>query len=295
MNDKRKGLLFQTKKQMNNGAIATGLGFVLYLALLAMGLELPADLVAVAFGVVGIFNSLSVLEGRRKDKENISYNLLWGQLALTIFLVACAVLDLACGTGSMTWLLAGRGYELIAVDGSQEMLAAAREKNAPAEVPPLFLHQSMPRLDLYGTVDAAICCLDSLNYLTDPRDVQRTLRRLHLFISPGGLLTFDVRLPERLAALDGQVFLDETEDTYCVWRTEYRRGLCTYYMDLFTLAEDGSWDRSFELHRQRGYSVEQLTQWLEEAGFTEIRTWGDGKLRRPVPGEDRVYFTCIRK
>ena len=205
------------------------------------------------------------------------------------------VLDLACGTGSMTWLLAGRGYELIAVDGSQEMLAAAREKNAPAEVPPLFLHQSMPRLDLYGTVDAAICCLDSLNYLTDPRDVQRTLRRLHLFISPGGLLTFDVRLPERLAALDGQVFLDETEDTYCVWRTEYRRGLCTYYMDLFTLAEDGSWDRSFELHRQRGYSVEQLTQWLEEAGFSEIRTWGDGKLRRPVPGEDRVYFTCIRK
>ena len=92
MNDKRKGLLFQTKKQMNNGAIATGLGFVLYLALLAMGLELPADLVAVAFGVVGIFNSFSVLEGRRKDKENISYNLLWGQLALTIFLVACAVL-----------------------------------------------------------------------------------------------------------------------------------------------------------------------------------------------------------
>ena len=188
------------------------------------------------------------------------------------------VLDLACGTGSMTWLLAGRGY-----DGSQEMRAAAREKSAPAEVPPLFLHQSMPRLDLYGTVDAAICCLDSLNYLTNPRDVQRTFQRLHLFISPGGLLAFDVRLP------------DETEDTYCVWRTEYRRGLCTYYMDLFTLAEDGSWDRSFELHRQRGYSVEQLTRWLEEAGFADVRTWGDGKLRRPVPGEDRVYFTCIRK
>ena len=146
-----------------------------------------------------------------------------------------------------------------------------------------------------GTVDAAICCLDSLNYLTNHRDVQRTFQRLHLFISPGGLLAFDVRLPERLAALDGQVFLDETEDTYCVWRTEYRRGLCTYYMDLFTLAEDGSWDRSFELHRQRGYSVEQLTRWLEEAGFADVRTWGDGKLRRPVPGEDRVYFTCIRK
>ena len=105
MNDKRKGLLFQTKKQMNNGAIATGLGFVLYLALLAMGLELPADLVAVAFGVVGIFNSLSVLEGRRKDKENISYNLLWGQLALTIFLVACAVLAGAGAPSGSSWRL----------------------------------------------------------------------------------------------------------------------------------------------------------------------------------------------
>lgn len=206
------------------------------------------------------------------------------------------VLDLACGTGTMTWLLTQRGYEVIGVDGSEEMLAAAMSKSGQtAGIPPVFLHQSMPRLDLYGTVDAAICCLDSLNYLTNPRDVQRTFQRLHLFISPGGLLAFDVRLPERLAALDGQVFLDETEDTYCVWRTEYRRGLCTYYMDLFTLAEDGSWDRSFELHRQRGYSVEQLTRWLEEAGFADVRTWGDGKLRRPVPGEDRVYFTCIRK
>ena len=92
MSDKKRGLLFQTKKQMNNGAIATGLGFVLYLVLLVLGLELPADLVAIAFSVVGIFNSLSVLEGRHKDKEDISYNLLWGQLALTIFLVACAVL-----------------------------------------------------------------------------------------------------------------------------------------------------------------------------------------------------------
>ena len=92
MSDKKRGLLFQTKKQMNNGAIATGLGFVLYLVLLVLGLELPADLGAIAFGVVGVFNSLSVLEGRRRNREDVSYNLLWGQLALTIFLVACAVL-----------------------------------------------------------------------------------------------------------------------------------------------------------------------------------------------------------
>ena len=205
------------------------------------------------------------------------------------------VLDLACGTGSMTWLLAGRGYELIAVDGSQEMLAAAREKNAPAEVPPLFLHQSMPRLDLYGTVDAAICCLDSLNYLTRPADVQRTFQRLHLFIAPGGLLVFDINTVEKLAALDGQVFLDETEDTYCVWRTEYRRGLCTYYVDLFRQQPDGAWERDLEVHRQRAYTVEELTDWLKAAGFGDIRAYGDMVCRSPKEGEQRIYFTAIRK
>ena len=199
------------------------------------------------------------------------------------------VLDLACGTGTMTWLLTDRGYELIGVDGSEEMLAAAMEKSGQVEgIPPIFLHQSMPQLDLYGTVDAAICCLDSLNYLTRPADVQRTFRRLHLFIAPGGLLVFDINTVAKLAALDGQVFLDETEDTYCVWRTEYLRGLCTYYMDLFDRRRDGAWQRELEIHRQRAYTTEELTGWLRAAGFTDIRTWGDGKLRRPTDNEQRI-------
>ena len=182
------------------------------------------------------------------------------------------VLDLACGTGTMTWLLTGRGYELIGVD----------------------LHQSMPQLDLYGTVDAAICCRDSLNYLTDPADVRRTFRRLHLFVAPGGVLVFDVNTVAKLAALDGQVFLDETEDTYCVWRAEYHRGLCTYYMDLFRRRGDKAWDRREELHRERAYTVEELTAWLTEAGFGDIRVYGDAKLRHPREDEQRVYFCCIR-
>ena len=205
------------------------------------------------------------------------------------------VLDLACGTGTMACLLAERGYRMIAVDGSEEMLTQAAWKAAALEQPPMFLHQSMPQLDLYGTVDAAICCLDSLNYLTDPRDVQRTLRRLHLFIAPGGLLVFDINTVAKLAALDGQVFLDETEDTYCVWRTEYHRGLCTYYMDLFDRRRDGAWQRELEIHRQRAYTTEELTGWLRAAGFNDIRTWGDGKLRRPTENEQRIYFSCIRE
>ena len=88
MKDKKGGFLLRTKKQMNNGAIALGLGFVLYMALLMLELTL----VAVAFGVVGIYVSLSVLEGRRENREEVSYSLLWGVLALTIMLAACAVL-----------------------------------------------------------------------------------------------------------------------------------------------------------------------------------------------------------
>lgn len=204
------------------------------------------------------------------------------------------VLDLACGTGTMTWLLTARGYELIAVDGSEDMLAAAAAKTGPG-IPPVFLHQSMPQLDLYGTVDAAICCLDSLNYLTNPRDVQRTFERLHLFIASGGTLIFDVNTPEKFLRLDGQVYLDETEDAYCVWRTEFSRKICSYWVDLFRREKDGRYRRSTELHRQRYYALEELTQWLREAGFGNIRVYGDCRLRRPAEGEQRIYFCCTRE
>ena len=207
------------------------------------------------------------------------------------------VLDLACGTGEMTAILTERGYELIAVDASPDMLSQAREKAAELTgEPPVFLNQSMPALDLYGTVDAAVCCLDSLNYLTSPKDVQKTFQRLHLFISPGGLLVFDINSIEKLAALDGQVFLDETEDVYCVWRTEYekRSRLCSYWMDIFTRCPDGGWDRSGEEHRQRGYSVDELKAWLMDAGFTRVRTFGDCRMAAPKEKEQRIYFSAIR-
>ncbi len=207
------------------------------------------------------------------------------------------VLDLACGTGEMTAILTRRGYELVAADASPEMLVQAREKAADLEgEPPVFLNQSMTGLDLYGTVDAAICCLDSLNYLTSPKDVQKCFQRLHLFIAPGGLLVFDVNTPEKLAAMDGQVFLDETEDVYCVWRTEFERRskICSYWMDIFTRREDGGWDRAGEEHRQRAYEVDELKAWLLDAGFTRIRTFGDCRMSAPREGAQRIYFSAIR-
>jgi len=206
------------------------------------------------------------------------------------------VLDLACGTGTMTCLLTERGYELIAVDGSEDMLMEARDKAQGLRgVEPLFLHQSMPRLDLNDTVDAAVCCMDSLNYLTRPQDVKRTFERLRLFISPGGALVFDVHTLGKLETMDAQTYMDETENVCCVWRTEFRRGFLDYCVDLFTRRSDGAWERGTEYHRQRYYSVEELTEWLAEAGFADVRTYGDCRLRRPNATDGRIYFSAVRE
>jgi len=209
------------------------------------------------------------------------------------------VLDLACGTGSLTYELARRGYEMIGVDLSPEMLAEAAEKNRDVEgIAPMFLCQSMDKLDLYGTIDACVCCLDSVNYVTDPKKLQKAFERVHLFLMPGGLFIFDVNTPEKLAGLDGQVFLDETEDTYCVWRAEYAPGrkMCTYFMDIFRLDEEsGMWERGEELHRERAYSREELTEMLEKAGFADIRVYGERKMRAPRPGEQRIFFVARKE
>ena len=206
------------------------------------------------------------------------------------------VLDLACGTGEMTAILTERGYELIASDASPDMLARAREKAAGlAGEPPVFLHQTMTGLDLYGTVDAEVCCLDSLNYLPSPREVQKTFQRLHLFIAPGGLLVFDINSAAYLRGLDGQVFLDEGPDVYCVWRAEFSRRsrICSYFMDIFQLDEaTGQWGRGEELHQERAYTHEELTTMLEGAGFQDIKAFGELKLRPPKAGEQRIFYTA---
>ena len=206
------------------------------------------------------------------------------------------VLDLACGTGSLTRELALRGYEMIGADQSPEMLAEAAEKNrGAAPIEPIFLCQSMEKLDLYGTIDACVCCLDSVNYVTDPKKLARAFQRVHLFLMPGGLFLFDVNTPEKLEGLDGQVFLDETGDAYCVWRAEFSRRsrVCSYFMDLLRHdRETGQWNRGEELHRERAYTVAELTQMLRAAGFQDIKTYGELKMRPPGPGEQRIFFTA---
>lgn len=208
------------------------------------------------------------------------------------------VLDLACGTGSLTWLLAERGYDMTGVDLSEEMLSVARDKGAEHDVePPLFLHQSMDKLDLYDTVDACVCCLDSVNYVTRPAVLKKAFQRVHLFLTPGGMFLFDVNTPEKLEGLDGQLFMDENEDAACIWRAEYskRRRICTYGMDIFTRQSGELWRREEELHEEYAYTMEELEEYLKEAGFVDIKRFGELKMRKPGAGEQRIFFRARKR
>ena len=199
--------------------------------------------------------------------------------------------DLACGTGTVSILLAQQGLQVIGVDMSEEMLTVAQQKAGDMDNPPRFVCQHLQKLVLPRGVDLAVCALDSLDYITAPNDCAEAIRRVYRALNPGGIFIFDVNTPEKLRAMDGQVFLDEDDDVYCVWRGEFdeKTNICSYGMDLFQ-RQGRLWRRSFEEHREYAYSTEQLTGYLKAAGFTNIRVYGDRRLEPPRSGEQRIYF-----
>ena len=199
--------------------------------------------------------------------------------------------DLACGTGSVAIRLAEQGLQVTAVDMSEDMLTVACQKAGAMENPPRFVCQKLQELRLPRGVDLAVCALDSLDYITNPADCAQAIQRIYKALNPGGIFIFDVNTPEKLRAMDGQVFLDEDDDIYCVWRGEFdeETNICSYGMDLFQ--RDGAcWYRSFEEHREYAYSKEQLTGYLKDAGFSYIEVYGDRRFEAPAAGEQRIYF-----
>ena len=201
------------------------------------------------------------------------------------------VIDLACGTGSVTAILARMGYPVLGVDMSEEMLTEAAMKTMDLDPMPRFSCQRLEELRVPRGVDLAVCALDSLDYITDPAACGEAIRRIYKALNPGGIFIFDVNTPEKLRAMDGQVFLDEDDDVYCVWRGEFdeETNICSYGMDLFQ-RQGENWVRSFEEHREYAYSAEQLTGYLKDAGFTHIEVFADRLFEAPREGEQRIYF-----
>lgn len=199
--------------------------------------------------------------------------------------------DLACGTGSIALLMARDGLRVTAVDMSEEMLCVASQKAQELPDPPQFVCQRLENLHLYRGVDLAVCALDSLDYILDPEVCARAICRIYKALNPGGIFIFDVNTPQKLRAMDGQVFLDEDDDVYCVWRGEFDEdtNICSYAMDLFQ-RQGNIWHRSFEEHQEYAYSARQLTEMLKKAGFTGIAVYADRRFEDPGPEEQRIYL-----
>ena len=202
------------------------------------------------------------------------------------------ILDLACGTGNMTLELARMGYEVIGVDQSPEMLSVAAAKATPEGcAAPVYLCQRAQSLDLYGTVDAAVSCLDGMGYILRPQELLRAFTRLRLFLNPGGAFIFDVNSARRLRSLGKATYTRECDGAFCVYSGEFseKTRIMTYTLDLFE-ESGGLYRRYTERHRERAYEVGELRELLSAAGFSGVEVFGDMRLEPPEEDEGRIFF-----
>ena len=217
------------------------------------------------------------------------------------------VLDLGCGTGSVTLPLAKRGYDMIGVDASEEMLAAASDAVFDAIIDgilpedgkrPLFLCQSMTSFELYGTVGAIVCCLDSLNYLTDDGEIEKCFSLAHNYLDPDGLFIFDMNTPYKFENIYGEnayVYdIDGEKGSFCAWQNFYDKEtrLCDFLLTVFEEDEDGKYTRSDEEQRERCYSMDEIKNALAKNGFELLAVYSDVDGSPIKDDTHRWYFTA---
>ena len=215
------------------------------------------------------------------------------------------LLDLACGTGSMTLELAKRGYDMIGVDGSSDMLNIAFDRKYDLELKNdvLFLLQDMREFELYGTVRAITCCLDSINYLTDDGDVEKVFALCHNYLDPDGLFLFDINSPYKFEKIYGNntyVYEDEDcgEGNFCVWQNCFDKesGLCDFFLTVFEKNEgSNTYLRRDELQTERCYSRKEIEDALTKTGFELIGFYSDFEFSPASENDERWYVIARAK
>lgn len=199
------------------------------------------------------------------------------------------LLDLACGTGGFSNRLALKGIEVIGVDMSEEMLSVARENSADMGTDVLFLCQKAEELDLYGTVDGAICCMDSINHITDTESLRAALERVSLFLEKDSLFIFDVNTEyKHRCVLGNNTFVIDEENVFCVWQNSFNEESLTTAISLdFFVEEDGVYDRFSEDFCERAYPNHELEAMLKACGLEVLAVYAD-------MSEQPIYDTCER-
>ena len=206
------------------------------------------------------------------------------------------LLDLACGTGTMSRLLAQRGAQVVGVDLSEGMLAVARVRAEEAKLPIAFHAQDAAMLDLgEQRFDGVLCLFDSLNYILEPERLQAAFARVAAHLRPGGVFVFDVNTEYALAeGMFNQSCTRRDEPLHYRWRSRYNpeTRLCTVRMDFSYDPGTGKREQFVEVHRQRGYSKGELVQWLEQAGFADVIVHDAYTLDPPKKRSDRLFYSA---
>lgn len=207
------------------------------------------------------------------------------------------LLDLACGTGGFSREFAREGISVIGVDISEEMLAVASDKNFEEKLDILYLCQDAAELDLYGTVDGAVCCLDSINHITDYDTLCAVFKKVSLFLEDERLFIFDVNtLFKHEQVLADNTFVIENDDIYCVWQNEYDKNTRTteIMLDLFR-REGDTYTRSFENIFERAYTEEEIKSALKNANLSIVGIFGDMGISAPESDEQRIIFVTRKE
>ncbi len=201
------------------------------------------------------------------------------------------VLDLACGTGSLTSVLARRGYDMIGLDISADMLSVAKEKEPDI----LYICQDMRAFELYGTVDAALCMTDSLNYVTSQKELERVFSLVKNYLNPDSPFIFDMNSAYKLEkVLGNNTFAYDGEDIFYVWENHWdnQKRICDFFMTFFSKGEDGLYRRFDETHTQRAYSCEEVENALRLAGFKHITAYDGYTCAPPQACTQRLVYVA---
>jgi SAM-dependent methyltransferase len=205
------------------------------------------------------------------------------------------VVDLACGTGTLSVLLAKAGYQVIGIDLSEEMLAVASEKAREQKLSLVLYQQDMRSFVLAQQVDAIICFCDSLNYLTSSIDVQQTFGRVYEALMPGGKFLFDMHSLQKINhVFANHTFAYSDEDISYIWQCEHE-GIDQVAHDLTIFVKEGELYRKFEeLHVQKGYAQKEVVKWLGEAGFFDIQVSSEFGKKSAERKSERLFFSCTK-
>lgn len=204
------------------------------------------------------------------------------------------LLDLACGTGSLSEEFSRMGYDVIGVDSSMDMLNEALDKKFDSGLNIQYLCQDMREIDMFGTIDITICALDSLNHLENIDDIKRTIERVSLFAEPNGLFIFDMNtVYKHRHILADNVFVYETENVYCVWENSYfeKNNEVCIKLEFFE-HENDIYRRYSEEFSETAYDIEIIDKLLEQAGFDILAHYDDDSMNEIHDKTQRVVFAA---